>query len=93
MTLRVVLYLVAVALSLALAGRFATVPDRLARLLAGMSVAWAVNALILLMLLIHLTATGDADPTWRSPLLTINAVLLAAAPVLLYALFPGETSR
>ncbi len=48
--------------------------------------AWALNCITLFVLL-YLVVSGEQMPTWRDLLLTINALLLALVPAILYAWF------
>ncbi len=80
---RLLAYLVAIVASAALVGRLLTVRSALARLMAGMAGAWVLNSLILASYLVWTMITGDLVSPWREWTLSINAVLLAAAPVLL----------
>lgn len=81
---RLVAYLVAIVASSALIGRLLIVRTRLARALVAVMVAWLLNSIILLSYLLWLLATGDETLPWREWTQTIDALLLAAAPVLLY---------
>lgn len=83
-SLRLVLYLLAAASSLALFGRLVTVRRRLARSLAVAMFAWFFNAVVLLSFLLWWILTGNMESPWRAVALTVDAVLLAACPVLIY---------
>lgn len=89
MTFRLVLYILAIVFSIAAAGRFATIHNRLARAVLFMTVAWAVNATLLLVMLAWSMLTGEQLPSWRHPALTVNAILIAVAPLALYLFLPS----
>ena len=84
--LRIVCYVVGLIMALVLTGQLLRIRHMLARLLAVAMAAWAVNCVTLLVL-IYLLITGEPLPAWRDLLTTINALLLAAIPIALYAWF------
>ena len=51
---------------------------------------WALNCALLLAMLMYFIATGDKRAPWSDVFMTLNAVLLAAAPAALYVLFTGD---
>jgi len=86
-TFRLLSYLVGIVFSIVMAGQLLSIRQRLARLFGAVMIAWAINCASLLVLL-YILATGAEAPPWRDALLTLNAVLLAAAPTALYFWFP-----
>lgn len=86
-TVRLLLYLAGMVFSIVMAGQLLSIRQRLARLFGAVMIGWAVNCASLLVLLYAL-ASGAPTPAWRDAVLTVNAVLLAAAPAALYFWFP-----
>lgn len=84
--LRMICYVGAVLMCVALVGQLLRIRHPLARLLAVAMIAWVVNAAMLLSFLGHEVATGTRAP-WRSIATTINAILIVAIPSILYAWF------
>ena len=84
--LRLACYVVGLLMSLILSGQLLRIRHSLARLLAVAMGAWTVNC-ISLFLLLFFAVSGEPSPSWRDMLMTVNALLLAAIPVLLYGWF------
>ena len=85
-TLRLGCYVVGIIMAAVMAGQLYRIRNPLARLLAVAMVAWSVNAATLFLLLLFVQMTG-ATPNWRDIITTINALLLAVVPVVLYLWF------
>ena len=85
-TLRLVCYVVGILMAFVMAGQLVRIQHSLARLLAAAMLAWAVNSVTLFLLLFFVQFTG-AVPVWRDIITTINAILLATVPVVLYIFF------
>ena len=83
---RVVCYVGAMLMSVALVGQLLRIRHPLARLLAVAMAAWVVNATMLLSFLAYELANGTYAP-WRTVATTINAALLLAVPSILYGWF------
>jgi len=75
--------------SLVLAGQLFRIKHPLARLLAVAMIAWALNCITLLLLL-YLMVSDLAIPPWRDAVTTVNALLLALIPAVLYVWFLRE---
>lgn len=90
---RLVFYVLSIALSVAMTGRLFPVKSRLASALGLVMVAWAINWALLLALLVYGMATGDSLPSWREGAMTANAVITAGVMVVLHLIFPGQVSR
>ena len=84
--LRMTCYLVGLLMSVVLAGQLLRVRHTLARLLSVAMLAWAVNC-ITLAILLYLLMAGQPIPEWRDSLTTLNAILLASMPAVLYLWF------
>jgi len=87
---RLALYAVGSAFSLLTAGRLIVLKQRLALLFALVMLGWAINCMWMFTLLAYFLITGISRPDWSGPIFLLNALLLAVAPALLYALFPGQ---
>lgn len=81
---RFVAYLASIVSSVLLAGRLLSSKSNLARLLAALMGAWLLNSLILLSYLLWRTFTGETSAPWQEVTTTLNAVLLALCPAVLY---------
>lgn len=84
--LRMVCYTIGLIMAVVLTGQLLRIRHMLARLLAVAMAAWAINC-ITLFILLYLLIAGEPIPAWRDLLTTINALLLAAVPLALYAWF------
>ncbi len=91
--IRLFLYLLSLIASLLVAGRLLVVRSRLSLLFGLSMLAWALNSLALLALLLCLLLTGEARPTWTEPLLLANAVMQAAVPLMLYLYLGRKDGR
>ncbi len=91
--LRLALYILSTALSIAMTGRLFSVRSPLAFALGLVMVAWAINWALLLVLLVYGLATGDSLPSWREGAMTVNASITAGVMVVLHLIFPGQVSR
>ena len=79
-------YVGAVLMAAALVGQLLRIRHQLARLLAVVMIAWAVNAAVLFALLYAHLQIEDC-PAWRDWVTLINALLLLVVPMILYAWF------
>ena len=91
-TLRLICYAAGIVGSLVLAGQLFRIRHSLARLMAMVMVAWALNSATLLALLYIIVVHAEFG-LWREILTTANALLLAGAPAALYAWFLRENGR
>lgn len=85
---RLVLYSLGALFSAMLAGQFLRVNYLLGRMLGIMLLIWSLNCLMLLSLLAWSLITGEAVPAWKDTVITLDAVLLMAAPVIIYVKWP-----
>ena len=83
---RMAVYIWSVLMAAALVGQLLRIRHQLARLLAVVMIAWAVNAAVLFALLYAHLQIGDFPP-WRDMVTLINALLLAIVPTMLYVWF------
>ena len=91
---RLIFYGVGFTFSLALVAQFARQRHPLARMLAALLAVWAVNCVVLFVLLLMMEV--GSSPPWASWAFTVNSFLLALGPVALYAWFlvqDGEDRR
>jgi len=87
MELRGILYAIGALASVSLAWRLLSLKSDLGRLFGLMMLGWLVNCATLLILAVHAIYTGELLPSWRAPLMIVNAAFLAGCPALLLLLF------
>ena len=85
--LRFVCYLIGLLMAFVMASQLLRIRHDLAKLLAGMMFAWVLNCLTLAVMLYLKLGGIDWSAVASEPVWTVNAVILALTPLVLYVWF------
>ncbi len=90
---RLICYGAGLLMALVLAGQLYRIRHSLAKLLAGMMLAWALNCLTLFVMLFMKIQGLEGAESVVAPLWSVNAAILVAGPLVLYAWFLRANGR